>query len=273
MFDDYQRPVNKKNELQGIYISVKKMVFILVGLIFFFILVFLFGVYMGKREALIHLTQQAQKTETTQENKLETKPVETKETNNFVAPTPNTEGSIEKLESTPSMEPSPPEQTGTTVISPPSPEQIPEQPKSEQTFAPPPEKAPVDNTPHPEQTKPPIELTPLTPPIEQEIPQNTIEKKTPSASITNIVIKQKPRTFSIQLSALTGEDAEKRAHIMVDKLQKKFGNKYLFTIQPTGKFYKIIVINIPDEKTAREALSILSREPDFKQAFIIKPQK
>lgn len=273
MFDDYQRPINKKKDLQGIYISVKKMVFILVGLIFFFIFVFLFGVYMGKRETLIHLTEQTQKTETTQENKLETKPVATKETDNLVSPAPKTEGSIEKPESTSSGEPSPSEQTGTTVTSPPSPEQIPEQPKSEQTSASPPEKAPIENTPNPEQPKPPVELIPLTPPIEQDIPKNNVEKKTPLASTTNIEIKQKPRTFSIQLSALTGEDAEKRARSIVDKLKKKYGNKYLYTIQPTGKFYKIIVINIPDEKTAKEALTILSQEPDFKKAFIIKPQK
>ena len=36
---------------------------------------------------------------------------------------------------------------------------------------------------------------------------------------------------------------------------------------------KISVINLPDEKTAKEALKILSQESNFKKAFIVKPQK
>ncbi|MGC9054531.1 MAG: SPOR domain-containing protein, partial [Candidatus Hydrogenedens sp.] len=95
----------------------------------------------------------------------------------------------------------------------------------------------------------------------------------PKDVTASVNIKQKPKTYSIQLSALTGDDAEKRARSMVDKLQKKYGSHFVFKIQPDGKFYKIIVTNIPDEKTARESLKILSQEPDFKKAFIVKPQK
>lgn len=282
MYNEYQSPIVNKKEPWGIYIPIKKFIFILVSLIFFFIFVFLFGVYIGKRESAVQLASQPKQTEVASETQpsAETETAKKPEPSKNEAPasinTNLTEGTNEKLENVSPAEKTTSKQTESSVVSATNTEGNTEPPKTADT--------PITSVPDTSTTNPPtnnpqptnqIELTPITPPIDHDIINPPTEKQPTSekAVIPNLNVKQKPKTYSIQLSALTGDDAEKRARSTVEKLQKKYGSQFVFKIQPAGKFYKISVINIPDEKTAREALKILSQENDFKKAFIVKPQK
>lgn len=286
MFDEYQSTINKRKEPWGIYISLKKFVFILVGLIFFFIFVFLAGVYIGRKEAILYLSQQGTQTETLrgEDSSLSSNALES--ISKPSGDTSSTQGPSSEQIGTPNTTSPPSVQTGVSdTINSTSgqigiPDSLPsssgdniESSKAEEKPTPPVSETKTENPSNsPQPLNQPV-LTPMTPPIDQEIPQKTVSSESPLVPATNTEVKQKPKTFSIQLSALTGDDAEKRARTIIDKLQKKYGNQYQIKLLPAGKFYKIIVINIPDEKTAREALRILSQEPDFKKAFIIKPQK
>jgi len=290
MFDDFQSPVTKKKELPRVSFSYKQLVLILFTFVILLVVFFLFGVYFGKREFAQKLAEQKARMEVAREpvtgaNQTEKARAESGDS----APVAETsaggssekQGDISTVEKTSSpktteagVPPLPSEQTGTTVVSNTPSETHKEPPNTGDT----PASVSDTGTVKPSTRTPatnPIELTPITPSIDNEIVTSPVEKETPSSKATTIDIhvKQKPKTFSVQLSALTGDDAEKRARSMVEKLQKKYGNQFQFKIQPAGKLCKIMAINIPDEKTAREALRILSQEPDFKKAFIIKPQK
>lgn len=282
MYNDFQSPIKKKEDPWGIYISPNRLSIILVVVILLLVASFIFGVFMGKREFAIQLEQQSKQTEATAENKPSVKTDTREKTEPPKSETPttantnSTKGAFEKLENTSPVDKPTTEQTVTTVAptsttgSSAEPAKATETPTTAisdtSTISP-----PTDNPQPPKQ----VELTPITPPIDQDITTPPVEKQSVSQnSVTpDVNVKQKPKTYSIQLSALTGDDAEKRARSIVEKFQKKYKNQFVFKIQPAGKFYKIAVINIPDEKTARESLKILSQEPDFKKAFIVKPQK
>jgi len=282
MYNDFQSPIAKKKEPWGIYISPNRLSVILFVVILLLIVSFISGVLIGKREFAMQLAQQSKQAEVTGENQpsIETEIIEKTEPPKSETPvspdTKSAEGTVEKSENpTPENKP-PTEQTATTSASTSTTESSAEPAKTAETPT-----APISDT---STTTPPtnnpqplsqVELTPITPPIDHDIIVPPVDKQPASENTitTDINIKQKPKTYSIQLSALTGDDAEKRARNIVERLQKKYRNQFVFKIQPAGKFYKIIVINIPDEKTARESLKILSQEPDFKKAFIVKPQK
>lgn len=282
MYNDFQSPITKKKEPWGVYIPVNKLALIVVVLILLFIGFFVFGVYVGRREFVTQLAQQPEQTAITEENKpsVETKTVETTEQPKSESLTPantnSTEGSFEELKNTSPVDTPSTEQTATSSVSTSTTENSSEPAKTAETPTTPISETSTTNLPTSNPQPPnPVELTPITPPIDQDVITPPADKPSVSGNSvpTDVSIKQKPKTYSIQLSALTGADAEKRARSMVEKLQKKYPNQFVFKIQPAGKFYKIIAINIPDEKTARESLNILSQEPDFKKAFIVKPQK
>ncbi len=273
MINDFSPSTVTGKERFGIYISVKWCVIILFFFIISLVVMFLIGAYLGMKEARRELARNQ-----IQEEKDSYTAQETKQT------TPTQPANNESPMIVPTTPNSPPEtiETEPTTDKPPSEQTTIAQSSAEGGVEPtqtiPPTDTPSQTT-TPEdvssQSSQPVVLTPITPPIDQEIKKTSTEEVKPVSEQSTVEtnIKQNPRTYSIQLSALTGDDAEKRARILVERLQKKYGKQFTFKIQPAGKFYKIIAINIHDEKTAREALQILSQEPDFKKAFIINPKK
>jgi len=264
---------------RNVYITPRKLILFCVILLLLLIIVFLTGVYLGKREGF-RLAQQNISTEVSSdnpENRKEGTPSEEGEktrdakaqpkenqTKEGIVETGKTETNAETAgssETAPSVTPIETASVGTPQEG--SPEKKPESTSANSS---------VGNEPTPQ---PPVVLTPYTPPIENEIQQYSEPKNIPHPQSvpSQANTKQNTGTYSIQLTALTGNDAEKRARAIVNKLQKKYGNQYQFKIYPTGKFYKIAVVNIPDEMTAKSVLKILSQEPDFQKAFIIKPKK
>ncbi len=305
MSDYFPSPRNKGKDPEGIYLSPKTLVYTIVILIFCFIIVFLLGVYFGRKDVLTTLAKnEITVTETPEittktnskpddsQTTIQTSPTTTDNTQGNTIPT-STTGEPSTVQSVPQTftatdtatitdQPKTPTASDTTSI----PDQlktptasdttsIQNQPRTttttETTDSPSPKETTAISENKP-QDQVPTELIPITPPIGQDInssdKSNTVSDKTP----TKTNIKQNPKTFSIQLSALSGDDAESRAKALVEKMKNKY-SQFQFRIQPAGKFYKISVINLSDEKTAKEALKILSQEPNFKKAFIVKPKK
>jgi len=289
---DYFSPLrNKSKDPEGIYISPKALIYIIVFLIFFFILVFLSGVYLGRNDVLTTLSKDettvtsetTTNTETTP--KTDSKPTTDNQTSTQTSPPDTTSGNAiptSSVNESSAVQPLPQPSTGTTSTNVSVQQNTPtettpvntpvQQDTPTGTTSPPPA---IGTTTVPEnkpQTQKPTELTPITPPIDQDVNGSDKSKPSPDTTPTETTVKQNPKTFSIQLSALSGEDAENRAKTLIEKMKKKY-NQFQFKIQSTGKLYKISVINLPDEKAAKEALNILSQEPNFKKAFIVKPQK
>lgn len=123
-------------------------------------------------------------------------------------------------------------------------------------------------------------LSPITPPLEEFTrgPEKSAEvvagpKSEPvNTPPPNVDTSPKKGTYSIQLVSLSGADAEKRLQLLVERVNKKFGKKYQFTIERVGKFYRLSAVNFPDEQSARTALKELTQEKDFSNAMIKKPK-
>ncbi len=268
---------NKPKDPLGIQITAKQLIFILVGLIFFFIVVFLVGVYIGKKQVNIDIAKE-DKTEisepiasspdtsanqTTVSNNNDTSSLAstvTTPSTDMASPAPQPDTPLQQSSTTPPVDNSPsnlPTTTDTTL------------PPTQTTMT-----SSTQNDTSPDSKPPVLDLSPITPPIDNGITNQTKDNSNtqPSTATTDATNKtKKEKTYSLQLSALSGKDAEKRAKEIVEKVSKKYNNQYQFKIQKVGSFIKIIAINFADEKKAREALNILSQEPDFKKAFIIKP--
>jgi len=268
---------NKPKDPLGIQITAKQLIFILVGLIFFFIVVFLVGVYIGKKQVNIDIAKE-DKTEisepiasspdtsanqTTVSNNNDTSSLAstvTTPSTDMASPAPQPDTPLQQSSTTPPVDNSPsnlPTTTDTTL------------PPTQTTMT-----SSTQNDTSPDSKPPVLDLSPITPPIDNGITNQTKDNSNtqPSTATTDATNKtKKEKTYSLQLSALSGKDAEKRAKEIVEKVSKKYNNQYQFKIQKVGPFIKIIAINFANEKKAREALNILSQEPDFKKAFIIKP--
>ncbi len=116
-----------------------------------------------------------------------------------------------------------------------------------------------------------IDLQPITPPMEVENSESKPTKSQTRSTNQSVSIPvRKPKTYSVQLSVLTGEEAQKRAKALLMETSKKYP-QYQFTLEKVGKGWKILAINFPNEKSAREAIKVFSRENDFKGAFLIRP--
>ncbi|HOV32608.1 MAG TPA: SPOR domain-containing protein [Candidatus Hydrogenedens sp.] len=296
MSDYFPFPRNKGKDPEGIYLSSKSLVYTIVILIFCFIFVFLLGVYFGRRNVLTTLSKNettitatpeaTTSTETTvktdsissdNQTSMQTSPTTNNAPANAIpASTTNEPSAVQPVSQTsiatdtttiPDQQKTP---AATDITS------IPEQQKTttttETTDSPLPTKTTIATSKGKPQDQVSTELTPITPPIDQDINGSGKSKNVSDKASTKTTVNQNPKTFSIQLSALSGDDAENRARVLVEKMKEKY-SQFQFRIQHVENLYKISVINLPDEKTAKEALKILSQESNFKKAFIVKPQK
>lgn len=139
------------------------------------------------------------------------------------------------------------------------------------------ESAPPNDTPSSspafDPTPPPkVDLTPLTPEVEILKPpvESAQQSFSPTSTQSFALPQRKPKTYAVQLSVLTGVDAKSRAENVLRKAIQKYP-QYQFTMEKSGNSYKILAINFPNERSAREAIRFLSQESDFKGAFLIKP--
>lgn len=116
-----------------------------------------------------------------------------------------------------------------------------------------------------------IDLQPITPPMEVENSESKHTKsQTQSTNQSVSLPARKPKTYTVQLSLLTGEEAQRRAKALLMETSKKYP-QYQFTLEKVGNGWKILAINFPNEKSAREAIKLLSRDNNFKGAFLIRP--
>ncbi|MCX8065409.1 MAG: SPOR domain-containing protein [Candidatus Hydrogenedentes bacterium] len=116
-----------------------------------------------------------------------------------------------------------------------------------------------------------IDLVPITPIADDAgIKEESDRKSSLPISQPLTLPERKSKTYSVQLSVLTGGDAKSRAEALLKKTSQKYP-QFKFTIEKAGNTYKILAINFPNDKSAREAIKLLSQENDFKGAFLIKP--